>query len=381
MADKALSEMIAAFAAGCMDKENYMQFKDYVDDGGLLPKGELGELQNIISMIPVILDLEKPDPTIKDLVAKKLIGMKEEIKTKIIEGKKKTTVAATKLSRSSISSPKNRTISFIDKKASTATSAFQFGEEEPQNPLQAKQNKIKESTQEPKIPAMESKKSESPEKISGPRSIMTPPQLINQSTAEQPKPTTTEKNSSGLMGLVALLLSIVLFSILGYFTFTSIKSLNGTVDDLTTQVNSLKNQISTANNFISNYTSLIEFFNYKDILVNSLTNSDAAEKGSAQILLSFSQKEGLIQFKNVKLLQPNQGYQVWVQSRGQSYSLGVYQPSGSEYLRISSFTFLPKENIESYFVTIESKEGSPTPSNVVYLSSTAKSGIPKGKIK
>src|SRR3989339_1848838 len=90
MADKALSEMIAAFATGCMDKENYMQFKDYMDEGGNLPKGELGELQNIISMIPVILDLEKPDPTIKDLVAKKLIGMKEEIKTKIIEGKRKT---------------------------------------------------------------------------------------------------------------------------------------------------------------------------------------------------------------------------------------------------------------------------------------------------
>ncbi len=371
MADKALSEMIAAFAAGCMDKDNYMQFKDYMDDGGFLPKGELGELQNIISMIPVILDLENPDPSIKDLVAKKLIGMKEEIKTKIIEGKKKTSVAATKLSRSSISSPKNKTISFIDKKASTATSAFQFGDEEPQNPLQAKQNKAKAQIQEPKPPAMESKKIESPEKTTEPKSIITPSQLINQPTAERPKPTTPEKNSSGLMGLVALLLSIVLFSILGYFTFTSIKSLNGTIDDLTTQVNSLKSQVSTANNFISNYTSLIEFFNYKDILVTGLSSLDATEKGSAQILLSFSQKEGLIQFKNVKPLQPNQGYQIWVQSKGQSYSLGVYQPSGSEYLKISSFPFLPKENIESYYVTIESKEGSPTPSTVIYLSSAA----------
>jgi len=369
MADKALSEMIAAFAAGCMDKENYMQFKDYMDEGGNLPKGELGELQNIISMIPVILDLEKPDPSIKDLVAKKLIGMKEEIKTKIIEGKKKTTAAATKLSRSSISSPKNKTISFIDKKASTTTSAFQFGDEEPQNPLQAKQNKIKESIQEPKTPAMDSKKIESPEKITGPQSIIAPPQLINQSTAERPKQTPPEKTSSGLMGLIALLLSMVLLSILAYFTYTSIKSLNGTIDDLTTQVNSLKSQISTANNFISNYTSLIEFFNYKDILVTGLSSSDPTEKGSAQILLSFSQKEGLIQFKNVKPLQPNQGYQIWVQGKGQSYSLGVYQPSGSEYLKISSFPFLPKENIESYFVTIESKEGSPTPSNIIYLSS------------
>jgi len=375
MADKALSEMIAAFAAGCMDKQNYMQFKDYMDESGYLPKGELGELQNIISMIPVILDLEKPDPSIKDLVAKKLIGMKEEIKTKIIEEKKKTTAAATKLSKSSINSPKNKTISFIDRKALTTTSAYQFGDDDAQIPIP--QRKTKTPIPEPKTPTAEPKKIESPGKTATPKPIIAPPQLIAQTTAEEP--TSQEKTSSGIMGLAALLLSIVLFSILGYYTFTSIKTLNGTVDDLTAQVNSLKNQLGTANNFISNYTFLIEFFNYKDIIVTGLSSSDAAEKGSAQLLLSFNQKEGLIQFKNVKPLQPNQGYQVWVQSKGQAYSLGVYQPSGSEYLKISSFPFLPKENIESYFVTIESNEGSPTPSTIIYLSSSTTGKILKGR--
>lgn len=378
MADKALSEMVAAFAAGCMDKQNYMQFKDYMDEGGYLPKGELGELQNIISMIPVILDLERPDSSIKDLVAKKLIGMKEEIKTKIIEEKKKTTAATTKLSKSSTGSPKNKSINFIDRKASTTTSAFQFGEDDAQIPISPR--KTKTPIPEPKTPTMEPKKIESADKSTTPKSIIGPPQLITRAMTEQPEPTPPEKASSGIMGLVALLLSIILFSIISYFTFTSVKSLNGTVDDLTMQVNSLKNQIGTANNFISNYTSLIEFFNYKDIIVTGLTSSDIAEKGSAQILLSFSQKEGLIQFKNVKPLQPNQGYQVWVQSKGQSYSLGVYQPGGSEYLKINSFPFLPKENIESYFVTTESNEGSPTPSTLIYLSSSTAGKISKGRV-
>src|ERR1035437_366337 len=91
MADKAIHEMISAFAAGCMDKANFVQFKDYINEGGELPDRELGELQNIISMIPVILDLEIPDPAIKDMVAKKLIGMKDEIKTKIIAEKTRAT--------------------------------------------------------------------------------------------------------------------------------------------------------------------------------------------------------------------------------------------------------------------------------------------------
>jgi len=370
--DKALSEMIAAFAAGCMDKQNYMQFKDYMDEGGYLPKRELGEFQNIISMIPVILDLERPSLSIKDLVAKKLIGMKEEIKTKIIEGKKKTNVAATKLSKSSVGSAKNKTISFIDRK--TTTSAFQTGSNDTQISLPP--IKTKTPIPEPKTSVMEPKKIESPDLNGTPKSLLPPPQLI----AEHTRTDSTEKASSGIMGAVALLLSIVLISTLAYFTFTSVKSLNGTIDDLTTQVNSLKNQISTANNFISNYTSLIEFFNYKDIIVTGLSSLDPAEKSSAQILLSFNQKEGLIQFKDVKQLQQNKGYQVWVQSKGQSYSLGVYQPSGSEYLKINSFPFLPKENIESYFITIESNAGSPTPSTVIYLSSSATGKIPKGRV-
>jgi len=372
--DKALSEMIAAFAAGCMDKQNYMQFKDYMDEGGYLPKSELGEFQNIISMIPVILVLERPNLSIKDLVAKKLIGMKEEIKTKIIEGKKRTNAAATKLSKSSVGSAKNKTISFIDRKTSTTSSAFQAGSDDTQISLPPR--RAKTPIPEPKTPAMDPKKIESRDTTGTPKSLLPPPQLIAQPT-EQTKPDSQEKASSGIMGVVALLLSIVLFSILSYFTFTSIKSLNGTVEDLATQVNSLKNQIGTANNFISNYTSLIEFFNYKDIIVIGLSSSDAAEKSFAQILLSFSQKEGLIQFKDVKQLQQNKGYQVWVQSKGQSYSLGVYQPSGSEYLKINSFPFLPKENIESYFVTIESNVGSPTPSTVIYLSSSTAGKILK----
>jgi len=227
---------------------------------------------------------------------------------------------------------------------------------------------------------METNKIESGVRTASPKSILSPPQLINQASEERPKSVPTEKASSGIMGAVALLLSIVLFSILAYFTFTSIKTLNGTVDDLTTQVNALKNQIGTANNFVSNYTSLIEFFNYKDIIVTGLSGTDTAEKGSAQILLSFGQKEGLIQFKNVKPLQPHQGYQVWAQSKGQSYSLGVYQPAGSEYLKINSFPFLPKENIESYFVTTESNEGSPAPSTIIYLSSSAAGKVLKGRV-
>ncbi len=372
MADQAIYEMISAFAAGCMDKQNYMQFKDYMDEGGFLPKGELGEFQNIVSMIPVILELEKPNPIIKDMVAKKLIGMKEEIKTKIIEEKKKTLSTMIKSSTTKLDKPaenKTKSLSFIDKKVSTSTSAFQFADEEIKAPAV--------SSQKSKTPAEEEMKSET-KKALEPPPMITPKRKITEEH-EPEKAIQQEKMSSGVAGWIALLLSIVLFSILGYFNYTSVNSINGSIEDLKHDVTSLKSQLITANNFINNYASLVEFFNYKDIQVTSFSNTNTAEKGSAKLLLSFSEKAGLIQFNNVKSLQPEQGYQVWVVSKGQPYSLGVYQPSGNEYLRISSFPFLPKEKIESYIVTVETSSGAQTPSVNIYLSSAPPKNILHGR--
>jgi hypothetical protein len=85
------------------------------------------------------------------------------------------------------------------------------------------------------------------------------------------------------------------------------------------------------------------------------------------LLLSFGEKDGLIQFKNVKQLPLNQAYQVWVNTKGQSYSLGTYQPNGSEYLKIVSFPFVPKEQIESFRVTIGPNNGVQTPPANTFL--------------
>ncbi|MDH7605806.1 MAG: hypothetical protein QHH13_12965, partial [Melioribacter sp.] len=95
MSDDAIHEMMAAFAIGCMDRKNFIQFKDYVDAGGELPEGALGELQNIVSLIPIILEIEQPKESLKDEVAKRLIGLQDEIKTRIREEKRKTLLGKT----------------------------------------------------------------------------------------------------------------------------------------------------------------------------------------------------------------------------------------------------------------------------------------------
>jgi hypothetical protein len=352
MDNNPIREMIAAFTAGCMDKENYIQFRDYLLNKGELPREELGELQNIISMIPVILDLETPDPALKDSVAKKLIEMKDEIKTKIIEDRKKTFV--TKINATSFTT-----------KLSKLNQTFPF---EPEAQEQVANNypdtfhstkKIDVPTEITQSVAQELRKTAM--KNDQPQSLFAPG-LQQKQENSQPG-----SGGSGLIGWIALMIAIVLFGVVGFFTYKSVSSLNKRVEELEGKITSLRGELATSSNFVNTYTSIIEFFNYSDVTVINLTSTIPEEKGSAKLFLAFSEKEGLIQFKNVKPLQPNQGYQLWLVSKDQSYSMGVFTTNGSEYLRITDFPYIPKEQIQMFKITLESNTGSPTPSAQNYL--------------
>ncbi|NLT50437.1 MAG: hypothetical protein GXX85_05920 [Ignavibacteria bacterium] len=71
MADREIHEMISSFAAGCMDRENFINFKSYMLKGNDLPYRELGELQNTIALLPVILEKELPSEEIKNKILSK----------------------------------------------------------------------------------------------------------------------------------------------------------------------------------------------------------------------------------------------------------------------------------------------------------------------
>ncbi len=330
MSDDAVHEMMAAFAIGCMDKENFIQLKDYVDAGGELPEGALGELQNIVALIPTILEIEKPRETLKDEVAKKLMSLQDEIKTRIREERKKTLLGKT----------------FNNVTKETAKPTFQLSN--------LTKSTIVKETEVSKKTKTKIDGSVIPEK---PLQYITPQQTVPQ----------VKERSGGVVGWIALLITIVLFSLLGYYSFTSIESLNKRVEELNHDITLFRSELSRTNNFVNNYLSFIEFFNYKDVIVVNLTSVDPKEKAMARVFLSFDVKEGLIQFKNVKQLPPNQAYQLWAISKGISYSMGVYSPGSNEFIHINAFPFIPKENIEMLKITIESNTGSPSPSVQSYL--------------
>ncbi|MCX7874951.1 MAG: anti-sigma factor [Melioribacteraceae bacterium] len=373
MADQIVHEMIAAFSVGCMDKQNFVQFKEYMQQDGDLPEGEMGELQNIVAMIPIILDIEIPHPSIKDKVAKRLIEIKDEIKAKIINERKSGSSTFSKTftaphetqDKFPSKQTKQQTQNFSPRLTNlnirqTRTSKDDFAE-------YLEKRKTKVNVEDDFIPApLPPAKEDTFEKIH-----KEPTKIITEKLPTQSKETvlSEETKPSSWIGILGIIISLLIFTILGYYSFINIQKLNNKVSELESQISLMKNQLSTTNSFVDNYSALIEFFNYKDISVYNLQSFKEDLVSSAKLLMSFNEKSGLIQFKNPKALPIGKTYQLWAVRRNQAISLGTFQPSGNEYLRITQFPPMPKEQIDYYKVTIESSEGATEPSYEIILSS------------
>ena len=77
--------MIHAFTAGCLEKDELKQVKNEMESDETSAV-EIGELQNVISLLPAILELEHPRPGLKDKIAKRLQKYSDEIKERKKQG-------------------------------------------------------------------------------------------------------------------------------------------------------------------------------------------------------------------------------------------------------------------------------------------------------
>jgi len=78
--------LLQAKALGCLDAEENQDFQEFIDAGHLFPWDEFGKFQHVASLLPLALQLELPDPALKDRVALKLIKLSEQLRaSKIIE--------------------------------------------------------------------------------------------------------------------------------------------------------------------------------------------------------------------------------------------------------------------------------------------------------
>lgn len=77
--------MIPAKALGCLDDNDNLFIQSYIDEGSQFPWNELGVYQQIAALLPLSLQIETPDPQLKDNVALRLIKLTEELRAKELQ--------------------------------------------------------------------------------------------------------------------------------------------------------------------------------------------------------------------------------------------------------------------------------------------------------
>ncbi len=349
MASNAIHEMIAAYAAGCIDKKNHQNFREYMESGGDLPVGELGELQNVISLLPVILELETPNPDLKDKVAKKLISLQGEIKEKI--------------------------------KTTKQNQSKQYGHAKKEIVSPTAPTEIPTNLSEPEEETTESNRF----------TPVTPPSLSHTRDTDfydairpnnQPPPPTSQydlpprsikdikSNKKGKISFTWIAIGLVFIILLAgliivYYSTTQYQT---QIASLEKELSGIQNELSTSRQFVNKYDKLIQIMNYEDTKIIPLSAANNNTSGNGKLLISFNHREGLLNLNDMPTLGSNQAFQVWLISDGRSYSLGSFVPNPSDkYIEISDIPYIPMNRIELVRVTIEPLSGSNIPQGPAVL--------------
>ena len=330
MANNPLMEMISASATGCMDKENYIQFKEYMQSGGEMPNGELGEMQNVISLIPTILEQEEPNPEIREEIGNRLLKVQKKIRSKSIEDRRQTRI-------------KKPEKEFIQRAAHTKT--FDIDD---------KRKRTQPHTSFKDAPLFS-------------KAVHT---LVGDYDSDDQGYERNWKINSILLWAFSIILLI--------FVVVSIIISNNKTDDLQDQLNSLNSELAAletelanSNEFINDYLEFIEFFNNPNINIINLSGSAVNPNSSGRLMISFDAGEGLLQMKNMPRLESEETYQLWLVSNNQSYSLGTFEVRpGEKYMKISQIPYIPKEEIDLFRITNEMRDGVEIPRGQTYLFGT-----------
>lgn len=338
MADTEVREILSSFAAGCLDKENFIQFKKYLESGGELPKGELGELQNLISLIPTILETEKPPPILKNKLAKNLVRIqREKTQTKTENKKSRAETPSSKVQNNELS------------------------EGEPEKP-ESSISKTKE-----KAPKETTKEKQTKD--------VTPPPIeerkekITDEFSQYSMEGTTSKKKTPLSMKILLTIFILLAAASITLNILWKTDYENEVTQLRADIASLNAEVQVSGKFVTDYKSLIEFLNQPNVTIVNLRGSDFSPQTTGKVFFGFENNQLLIEIKNPKTIQMNETLQLWVTTSGSTISLGTFNYNPSyKFLEIKNIPDLNKNSVESVRITVEPRIGSDEPTGPLYLS-------------
>lgn len=398
LSEQKFSEMIYAFSAGCLDKDEFGDFLEYLKSGRRVPENQLGELQNVVSLLPAMLELETPDVQVKDKVAKRLYRMREELKAKKKQTAQNLTPEALQPLNENVFAEKVYEAQEEKKAAPPLKTTGRMTVEKPAagtEPSDKKNSGLGKSAIV-EVPFTDLDKSatlnETPEAFSSgaagryrtmdafasdplkeeplqaePASVETPATGAARQKWEEEK---SERSSRNLIILAVILVFVLITGGIIYY------AMNREISQGKNQIASLSGQVNALNSEIlrlDRNQKVLAVLSAKDLRTVNLDGADGNPGGFGKLSLLQNGNEGVIQFYNMPALKDSQVYQLWLSSKGKYYSLGTFKTKRDiEYFPFS-VPEVEQDKIDSYIVTLESTDGRTTPSDKIYLMTTSNS--------
>jgi len=318
-----INDLIYAHSLGCLDNEELQRLREHLDGGEDVNIKELGELQNLASLLPSILKIENPDPQLKDNVAKKLYRLKDEIKAQRQKNK-------------------------------------------PQNNIQETNGEKGQDSflKEPDILTSESGavKSVKAELVDVQKDGERTKNLRNNSDSNIILPAVPVKRSYKMRIWGFILLLLLAIGIIVIYLNISLKTNN-----LNNEVYKLKKEVGNLNTQLIGSQEIKEMLQSPDVQVINLKGTNLSPNSFGKLIIGSDKEVGYIQFAQMPVIKEDKVFQLWVRLSGSYISLRTFQASDTTGFYSFKTINLQKESDINFLITEEPSSISTAPSNKVYL--------------
>jgi len=398
------SKKICSFALGCLDRNEYFEILEKMQDKLHFPFQELGEFQNLVALLPTILNIETPKPEVKDKVARRLYRIKD---IKRPERKFTKEIVSSDINQQNITQKESQLkenffeLGSLKDKESTFEEIKEFerqgnnvpSKEKEFQPVKSFTKKIEENEIPPskKIdmnPPPTSKEEIEKQEISKEK-LLTEKELEEKSISEEQKVNceiqlgnieqkllnierklvvmSTEmigkKTSKFSFGQAFILFILFLLVVGGLFYFQNQK-IENVNKQLTQQFNFMKDDV---NNIINTNKDVYEVLLSQNLKIAFLNSSQNNSSIYGKIFINPASRNGVIQLANLKRLENSKIYRFWIRRNNEWIKNNEFFPIRSvQYFSIydlpeatnqSQLTFLLTE--EETNVSSNKPEGNP----------------------
>jgi cell division protein FtsL len=302
-----LNDLIYAYSLGCLDPEEQHEVINCLNNGEEFNLKELGEYQNLVSLLPLTLTIEIPDPQLKENVARKLYSLKDDIRAK---------------REKSQSSPENQ---------DTKVKVNEFNDD---------------------------------------ADIQDDRQVGLEFEDDSPKalyhfPPVSHKNKYNLKFIWALIFFILIATIIlsYYYISSETKNLNTKVETLKKEVNQLNNQLSSSQELQAILLS-------PNIQIINLKGTSLNPAGFGKLFIDSAKETMYLQISQMSTISEDSSLQLWVSISGKFSNLGNLSTPDNKGFYSFKMPDLGKNKEISFLITEGSISESTTPGNQVYLIGT-----------